>query len=406
MRRQVWGKTLQVGWFMGLLLLLSMLAGCSLFLPEVLLGQDMNETERHNFIVALNAIGWHDDPMAAAASCYGSATFPAYTKVIDRIIRALQQYLGITSVEQAKAEALRIMGVFVSTMKSSPNPGVVMDLATQGGPAGIIAFVKLMEAQQYADAKYVFPEDIVGFFGKVLQLKGIIPGWSWALFLKHLAAAAVQAVAKVGTSEGEAALEMIARLTLLQDLFSKMHQKGWEELKYGYSGPPGLSPGPFFDFYAKKTFDVSGIGDYPWHIGGWVEPYLSQGDVDRILQQIEDAQAIVQVIANYDPSALANLRSYGESRWYGVRVIIIVKDPDGYYVVYHSRDISDEGAQDICEQITGQQCIVSSSSGSSGGSGSSGSGGQNGSPPDGTYSVPMGDPYTGQCPPGYSFCMI
>jgi hypothetical protein len=61
----------------------------------------------------------------------------------------------------------------------------------------------------------------------------------------------------------------------------------------------------------------------------------------------------------------------------------------------HSQDVSDQGAQDICEQMG--QCEGSSSPDPDS---------QNGSPSDGTYSVPMGDPNTGQCPPGCSFCMI
>jgi hypothetical protein len=305
-------------------------------------------------------------------------------------------------------EALRIMGIFVSTIKSLNAPGLMTAIVDQAGAAGIIAFAKLVEAQQYANTKYVFPKDIVGFFEKVLQLKSILT-YGWGLFLEHLAAAAAQASAKAGTPEGDAALEMVARLTLLQDLFFKMHQKGWERLTYGSKWDSPLA----FDFYGKKTFDVSGIGEYLWHIVGWVEPYLSQGDVDRILQQIENAanwilqhisldpfgwgpflgggkQAIVQVIDNYDPSALAYLCSCVSGKRYGVPVVIIV---DGQ-VQCHSQDVSDQGAQDICEQMG----YCNSSTGSQDGASDD--------PPEGTFSVPFADPNTGQCPPGWTICMI
>lgn len=223
----------------------------------------------------------------------------------------------------------------------------------------------------------------------------------------------MQAAAKAGTADGDAALEMIARLTLLQDLFSKMHRKGWENLTYNdleyieeSSGMEYIS----FDFYARKRF--TGRPRYYWNVYGWMEPYLSLNDVDRILGRIEKAmkwfeqnpstiegrkRAIVQVLDKYDSQALANLCSRVSSKLYGVPVVVIANGQ----VACHSRDVDDQGAQNICEQMG--KCEGSTPSGS--GSDNQGSG-DNQDPPDGTYSIPIGAPDTGGCPAGQTICLI
>jgi len=378
----------------------------------------MSEAERNAFMHALSLIYGDPDPGSAAEDFYGrtSPEGQAYTKVIDSIIQALQKHLGL-SWEQAKQEALSIMGIFVSTLKASSKPGLMTDIVTHAGVAGIIAFVYLLDTQQYAQqhmfdgyiyGKYAYPADILSFFEELLKLKGIIENWS--LFLEHLAAAAAQAAFNAGTPAGDAALEMIAKLTLLQNLFFKMHARGWGLLTYGYHDCYRYAGCMYFDFYGYNvSLTVSGFdGSFPWHIFGWVEPYLSLDDVDRILQQIENAvnwifqgfladpfqlsgmPAIVQVIDKYDPRALDRLCSCVSSRYYGVPVIIIA---DGE-VKCHSLDVTDEGAEDICREMG--LCDDPDRP----------SGDQGESPPEGTYSLPIGDPDTGDCSPGQAFCLI
>jgi hypothetical protein len=380
--------------------------------------QKMGQEEQDAFkraLLGLQVCQVYEDPVQCArrycfrieeGKCvpYDSEEARAFAKVVNGIAKALQNYLGFTDPNLALAEALRIMGKFASTLRT--DQGLLTAIVEQAGVAGIIAFVKLMEQQTYACSRYVYPTDIASFFGKLLELKGILGKWD--LFLEHLAAAAAQAAANMNR---DAALEMIARLYLLQELFSKMKVRGWQRLECGYTGGAGWA-GPFFDFYGWKQFDVSGIGEYRWHIMGWVEPYLSLGDLDRILRQIENAadwilrslplrpggwgpfypsgkQAIVQVINNSDLGAVEAL--CGRLGSYGVPVVIIA----GGQVACYS-GISPQGAQDICEQMG--YCNSSTASSSQDGASAD--------PPEGTYSVPFADPNTGLCPPGWSFCMI
>lgn len=79
------------------------------------------------------------------------------------------------------------------------------------------------------------------------------------------------------------------------------------------------------------------------------------------------------------PLAGGFCKTLGKAR----KALVVPAIVDGQ-VVCHSQDVSDQGAQDICQQMG----YCNSSAGSQDGA--------SGDPPEGTYSVPMGDPSTGQ----------
>ncbi|MGQ9477611.1 MAG: hypothetical protein ACUVRH_03860 [Candidatus Bipolaricaulia bacterium] len=182
----------------------------------------MSENERRQFEMDVICPTWcSPDPEKALRSFYIlSSTIPgrATRRIIEGIAEALQRYVGL-GPEQAVEEALRIMGVFIATLRVRSKIGLMLGAIELAAVEGPIIFVALLEAQQYALGEYEFPEDVSDFFEEVLKLREVMQDWK--VFMTHLTAAAAQAAYKPGQPEGEAALAKIARLMMLKDLYFK-----------------------------------------------------------------------------------------------------------------------------------------------------------------------------------------
>jgi hypothetical protein len=359
---------------------------------------------------ALNEIADAEDPWKQIEDYYGGISLEgkALTAVIDGIADLLMEHRGISDREEAIKEAKRMILRYVQSFPAGRMDKLV-GIPQRLGVVGIVGFLAMKDAQQYAGSRYYFPEDPVEFFDYVTRVASVIEE-GWDKLIKQLLAALIQASLGEGDDQ---VFRLIARTTITTEIFYKLSEKGWEYLRYGMI-VPGLDGDPItFDFYAFKPFTLR-IIELEWNVWGFVEPYLHFGNVHEIITRIERAvrflnlhwQAIsphvlVQVVDRYVPTAKMAFCAHIENRRYGTPVIVVT--PDGG-ILCHSKDITVEEVLNMCNEMgLGHPCRLEGEPPppTGGGAPEEGQEGQEvpggGEIPPGIYSIPIGDLNRGAC---------